>query len=471
MSAISNLKALRPAGACPDHEKRLAALLQQGLGLASTRHNLSALAEECRHRARGMDIAEVAYLDLLSSDGASARTEWVAIAPALTVGETFLFRDPALWNLIETQLLPSIKSLTRPLWLWSAGCSTGEEAYTLAIVASRVLVPGSFTVLGTDVNSNSITAARFGVYTPWSMRGTNMTHDGLIVSGTQAVRIHDDVKKTVRFQTHNLSDASSFPPPGIPSFEFILCRNVLIYMAASARADLISALSACLSPGGILVLGHGEASGIKVSGLKAEAYDAGVIYRKPLVQAVADITPPALPRVRGRTGGRAVAEHPKTRVQKSRAIGGQYRAFEAIQRREGEETSRAHALLVEAVAQARAGHTAAAEGTAAAALALNPLSPQAHVLLAALFASRDAFEDSEKSLKRALFLDPASIPALWQLGALYKMMQRGPQATFIFARLLARLEGLPPDQDALPFDNLSIGELNALLRSALGETK
>ncbi|MBC5807449.1 MAG: hypothetical protein GIX00_02515 [Candidatus Eremiobacteraeota bacterium] len=446
--------------------------MQQGLGLAPTRANLSALADECRHRAHGMGIAEPAYLDLLSSDGTSARTEWLAIAPVLTVGETFLFRDPALWDLVETRLLPGIKALTRPLWLWSAGCSTGEEAYTLAIVASRVLAPGSFTVLGTDVNSNAITAARFGVYTPWSLRGTGTTRDGLVLSGTQAVRIHDDVKKTVRFQTHNLSDASSFPPPGTLSFEYIVCRNVLIYMTQNARTDLISALTNCLSPGGILMLGHGEASGISVNGLKAEAYDAGVIYRKPLRQALAVAAPPASARTRARAGGRVAVEDPRTRKsQKPPAIGGQYRAFESIQRREGEETSRAHALLLEAASQARAGDTASAERTATAALVLNPLSPEPHVLLAALLASRDAFDDSEKALKRALFLDPASIPALWQLGALYKMMKRGPQATFIFARLLARLEGLPPDQDALPFDNLSIGELNALLRSALGETQ
>ena len=117
----------------------------------------------------------------------------------------------------------------------------------------------------------------------------------------------------------------------------------------------------------------------------------------------------------------------------------------------------------------RTGQIDAAERNAALAMAANPLDPEPHVLLAALYAARDGFKQAEAALRRALFLDPACIPALWQLGTLYRITNRDRHAAHTFARLLARLEGLPPDQEALPFDNLTVGEVTTLLRAALGE--
>ena len=243
MSTFPDVKALEGA-VFASVEDRLSALLEFGLGLAPTAINLVAFAEQCRYRAAGLDISEPAYHDLLASGGPSARTEWMAISPFLTVGETFLFRDTALWKVIEHTLLPSLAKLTRPLWLWSAGCSTGEEAYTLAIAARRAIPDHGFTVLGTDVNPKAVAAARVGVYTQWSLRGVEPAQlDGLIVSGTQTVRVHDDIKRETRFETHNLLDERAYPPHGLTSFECIVCRNVLIYMTLAARGKIIERLS------------------------------------------------------------------------------------------------------------------------------------------------------------------------------------------------------------------------------------
>jgi chemotaxis protein methyltransferase CheR len=282
MSMIPNVKALEGA-IFASVEERLGALLEHGLGLAPTAGNLAAFAEQCRYRAAGLGLSESAYHDLLAAGGPSVRSEWLALSPVLTVGETFLFRDNALWKLVEHELLPGLAKLTKPVWLWSAGCSTGEEAYTLAIVARRALGHGAFSVLGTDVNPKAVAAARVGAYTQWSLRGVEHTQlEGLVISGTQTVRIHDDVKKDARFETHNLLDEAAYPPSGMTSFECIVCRNVLIYMTLDARAKVIARLAGCLTPGGVLVLGHGEASGVSLGGLTIERHDACVVYRKPL---------------------------------------------------------------------------------------------------------------------------------------------------------------------------------------------
>jgi chemotaxis protein methyltransferase CheR len=472
-------------------EDRLSALLERGLGLAPTAANLAAFAEQCRHRATGLDISEAAYYDLLAAGGPSARTEWLALSPALTVGETFLFRDAGLWRLIEQKLLPELTRLTRPLWLWSAGCSTGEEAYTLAIVARKTFAQGEFSVLGSDVNPKAIAAARIGTYTQWSLRGVEHSELGdVIVSGTQTVRVHDDIKRHVRFETHNLLDDEAYPPPGLTSFECIICRNVLIYMTPPARAKIVANLAACLTPGGVLILGHGEATGVPLAGLSVERHDAGVIYRKPPAYAETLV----LSQHEGRPQHRHKAEPPHVH-RGTRKTAGRKPGRTNVVRTTGEKNSankfaratddknsankfaqatstvaQARSLLAVAAAHARAGQMEAAERSAALAMAANPLDPDPHVLLAALYAARDAFKQAEAALRRALFLDPACIPALWQLGTLYRMTERDRQAALAFARLLARLEGLPPDQEALPFDKISVNELTTLLRAALGET-
>ena len=476
MTAIPNVKALEGAIFTLTND-RLAALLERGLGLAPTAANISAFGEQCRHRARGLGLSEEAYFDLLISGGPSARTEWMALAPVLTVGETFLFRDAALWNLIESTLLPSVKTLTRPLWLWSAGCSTGEEAYTLAIVARRALPADAFFVLGTDVNPKAIAAARVGVYTQWSLRGVGpIHHDGLIVSGTQTVRVHEDIKKLVRFESHNLSDPAAFPPSGMVSFECIVCRNVLIYMTASARSAVIQNLIATLTPGGVLVLGHGEATGIHLPGLVIERYDAGVVYRKPLVPIVESkpetksLPGTATRKTAAKSMGKNASSRSPRAPKPSRRVTEFKRAAElhATPPRSQHE-QRAYELLQTALRHARAGQAESAERTALAAIAASALDPAPYVLLAALQAARDAFKQAETALRRALFLDPAYIPAMWQLGTLFALTDRKRQAEYAFARLLARLEGLPPEREALPFDNLTVGELATLLRAALGE--
>jgi chemotaxis protein methyltransferase CheR len=451
---------------------RAAALLEAGLGLAPTGDALNAFVAQCRHRAAGLGLSEDAYYELLAAGGSSARSEWIAMSPALTVGETFLFRDAGLWKLMERTLLPGIARLTQPVWLWSAGCSTGEEAYTLAIVARRALGATAFCVLGTDINPNAIAAARVGVYTPWSLRGIGANRvEELVVSGTQTLRVRGDVRKLVRFAVHNLLDEQTYPPAGMASFECIVCRNVLIYMTPAARAAVIERLAASLAPGGVLVLGHGEAQGVPVGPLVVERHDAGVVYRKPLPAAAQVREPPRIerrPSVRRigvRDADRGRAESLGRRATKT----AQSRAAQTADALTGLDLC--HRLLALAAQQARAGHTETAERNAALASATNPLAPEPYVLLAALYAARDAFKPAESALRRALFLDPACIPALWQLGTLYRLTNRNRQAAVTFARLLARLDGLPPEQVALPFDQLTVEELQALLRAALEQQR
>jgi len=425
---------------------------------------VSAFLQQSKQRAHNLGIEESAYVRLLEMGGPAARTEWMAVAPALVVGETFLFRDAQLWKLIEKTLIPSFATLARPLWLWSAGCSTGEEAYTLAIVARRALGDDAARIFATDVNPKAVAAARVGVYGQWSLRGVDKhTREGLTVNGTQTVRVHENIKAMVRFETHNLNDDSAYPPAGMQSFEMIVCRNVLIYMSHPARIRIINNLARLIAPGGILILGHGEAAGIDVEELLVERHDAGVVYRRPLVPIVRPPARPASPppkilkRIaapKARPVERRKAAPVETKIAKPQPAPApnKYREFVAV-----------------AIARAREGKLDAAEKAALAAIGADALEPEAHVMLAAFMMARGALPEAEKELRRALFLDPVFVPALWQIGNLYGITDRKRQAAFAFARALTQLEGLSPETEALPFDNLTVGELSTLLRAELGE--
>jgi chemotaxis protein methyltransferase CheR len=453
-------------------EKRLAQLLERGLGLSPSQHMLESFVKQVKQRAQALGIDEGVYTRQLEIGGPAARTEWMAVAPALVVGETFLFRDAPLWNLIETTLLPSLAELTRPLWMWSAGCSTGEEAYTLAIVARRALGDGAARILGTDVNPKAIAAARVGVYGQWSLRGVEAKRrDSMTINGAQTVRMHDDVKSIVRFETHNLNDADAYPPVGMSSCELILCRNVLIYMSQAAREKVVRLLAATLTPGGLLILGHGEAAGIDLDDvLVVERHDAGVVFRRPLQPVVRAprTSPPPRPARRTSTRPRGF----ERRIAPSSLQRKATRTDSPTPRRPAApavQPSPARTHLVAAMEELRTGDFARAERSIAAAIKDDSLDPEPYVLHAALLMARGALREAEKELRRALFLDPVFVPALWQAGNLYGITDRKKQAVFAFARALTQLDGLPSDQEALPFDNLTVGELTTLLRAELGE--
>ena len=462
---------LELSAATPKADDALGNLLESGLGIAPTPHCLDAFSEACRTRANTLGLLESDYFSLLAHGGNAARAEWMAVAPAVVVGETFLYRDAQLWQLVESVLFPGIKSLARPIWLWSAGCSTGEEAYTLALTAHRVFGKDGYRVLGTDVNPKAIAAARVGAYGQWSLRGvSDDRREALAVTGAQTVRVPEDVKSAVRFETQNLVDESSYATSGMATFELVMCRNVLIYMSHVARQSVIAHLAARVSPGGVLILGHGEAAGLDIGHLIAERHPAGVVFRKPLGFApwIAEPEPQPAPKPVHKRPAKTVRPPLRKSASPSLDLARTASANRQVQK-PTPNAERSRSLLADAMRAANAGKMEDAERHALDAMRTEPLDPEPHVLVAALFMARGAMRDAESELRRALFLDPVYVPALWQAGNLYGITNRKRQAVFAFARALTQLAGMPADAVALPFDKLTVGELSTLLRAEVGE--
>ncbi|WP_228242802.1 protein-glutamate O-methyltransferase CheR [Porphyrobacter sp. GA68] len=184
------------------------------------------------------------------------------IVDALLNNETYFFRDRNYFELLMQQILPAIaerRSATRRLRIWSAGCSTGQEPLSLAMLL--LAEPErwrrwSIEIVATDVSAKAIRAAKAGAYSQFEIqRGISITEmlTHFAKHKTQW-RAQDALRRMVRFQQANLLNGL----PGEEPFDLVLCRNVLMYFAPEARERALARLHGALAPDGWLMLGAGE---------------------------------------------------------------------------------------------------------------------------------------------------------------------------------------------------------------------
>jgi chemotaxis protein methyltransferase CheR len=198
----------------------------------------------------------------------------------VVVGETYFFRDPAQFEAIRTAILPEVFSRRsgREVRVWSAGCASGEEAYSLAIVLEELGVHEATTIVATDVSLAAIETARKGIYGAWSFRGTEPSrylHCLQPRNGKWSVapRLRDRIE----FAVQNLAR-----PQGtlLGEFDLILCRNVLMYFDQATAARVGSFLAQSLARGGWLIISPADPMLVGQTGLEQVTTTAGIFYRR-----------------------------------------------------------------------------------------------------------------------------------------------------------------------------------------------
>ena len=203
----------------------------------------------------------------------------------VTIGETYFFREPSQLDYIASEVLPSfrgIRSPERPLRAWSAGCASGEEAYTLAILLRDGGWAAAAHVLGTDVSRPRLLAAERARYTRWSMRGVS----GEIVARDFVARgrsfyLRPELRALVDFRPLNLA-ADDYPgaASGIGEMDLVLCRNVLIYFDRATVAAVAHRLLASLGEEGWLFLGASDPMLAELVPCETVVTGAGLAYRR-----------------------------------------------------------------------------------------------------------------------------------------------------------------------------------------------
>lgn len=216
---------------------------------------------------------------------------------AATVGETYFFRQHEHFELLGGMPLPPAGVFRA----WSAGCSTGEEAYSLAAALRGhfALEAGALEVWGTDINEDALNVARRAEYGRWSWR----LDEAPAVSSRRAAVLDPATRACVRFARHNLLEEPVFDlAPGEaarPRFDLIFCRNVMVYFTPPAAESAVAHLRGALKPGGWLVLGNMDLTGQPV-GFKRVGPTALCVYEKlpepsAPVAALAEAREPAPP--------------------------------------------------------------------------------------------------------------------------------------------------------------------------------
>jgi chemotaxis protein methyltransferase CheR len=398
--------------------------------------------------------------------------EWRRLASHLTVGETYFFRDRACFDALEQQVLPALIAARRAaglsrLRLWSAGCATGEEAYSLAILLDRLLPDRSdwaLTILATDINPEALEAAQRGCYRNWSFRETPAwTRERYFQRrGAETVEVAPRIRGMVTVAPLNLAE-DGYPAvvTNTSAMDLILCRNVLMYFTREAQQAVVARLKLALVTGGWLVVSPAEASAELFRPLVPVTFPGAILYRKepspvavPLPHWQAETawpdSPGAWPSVDA-SGDLIAVEAPVSS-----------RPPEPVEAPPDTTTD-----LRRARALADQGRLEEARDLCEAALARDRLDPEAHLLLAAIHQERGELGAAMAALRRAIYLAPDCGPAHFLLGSLLLRQGKrrpGQRSLETAASLLNRI----PRDEALPgCDGLTAGRLLDAARAHL----
>jgi len=257
-----------PAPRLRQHEFRhLAELIERQAGIRMPPGKQSMLEGRLRRRLRDHGMESFGqYCHFLFEEG-GLEQELGELIDAVTTNKTEFFREPRHFEFLAGTVLPELAKrglgMTRPLRVWSAGCSIGAEAYTLAMLLaerSRIWPGFSFRILGTDICSAVLKSATRAIY-PEEMAGpipTDLRHRYLLRSRNRAerkIRVAPELRRTAEFRRLNFMDEEY--NLGLEQ-DIVFCRNVIIYFDNAVRTAVLTRICACIAPGGYLFVGHSE---------------------------------------------------------------------------------------------------------------------------------------------------------------------------------------------------------------------
>jgi len=414
------------------------------------------------------------YHDLQTSALSDAR--WQELIYALTIGETYFMRDRLRFKLLKDDILPSLIQRKRQagdyrLNLWSAGCATGEEAYSLAMMIYESLMDlerWQISILGTDINERAIEAARRGIYREWSFRhaSESLRPRYFTLVGEGLWQIASVLRHMVTFQQANLLQAAP------PAMDIIFCRNVLIYLSAPAVRQLENRLYDSLRPGGWLVLGEAEALRHDRQRWQMHLYPGAPLYQKPLQDAPSTSVQHQFNPSSTWSNTPRSQTNDKVRYEQALALirGEQYLEAEQLLGRllvDEPDHAQSHVLLAMLFANRQVLPEAQAHLENA--LRLQPMLADAHYLLALVRLEQGDEERAERSLRAALYVDRQHVLAHFLLGMTLTQQGEMKRGHGHWQQAREVLRKLPAAAYISPLNDLRAADLLALVEGQLGE--
>lgn len=217
--------------------------------------------------------------------GRQRHEEMDEVVDRITTNETYFFRGEHQLKAFTDEILPAVMREKRSgdrIKIWSAGCSSGEEPYTLAMLIDPMSVARAFQfeILGHDISRKVLRVARQGIYREASFRQTpEEIREKYFAREGNEYRLHRNVAERVEFGHLNLFNTEAMA--SIENVDIVLCRNVMIYFSPESRRRLLDNLLSSMRPGGYLVLGHTESLINASTGFQIVPLKNDIVYRKP----------------------------------------------------------------------------------------------------------------------------------------------------------------------------------------------
>ncbi|MEI7769832.1 MAG: CheR family methyltransferase [Chloroflexales bacterium] len=412
--------------------------------------------------------------------GPAGRDEVQALAELLVNHETVFFRNRPHMAALREAVLPDLHRRLppgAPIRIWSAGCATGEEAYSIAIAASEALgspSPRPIQILGSDLSESALARARAGVYRGRTLGSLSETQRGRFFTphGADGLAVSEPLRQMVRFERRNLLDPI---PPELIGVHVILCQNVTIYFQLETCRALMGQFYDVLAEGGALFLGFSETLWNIFSRFRWREVGGTYIYYKESQRGAPPPTAPlptlsaGHPARAGRAGAAPATARPDDAeiADRGRALIDSGQGDVALDllhtaALRGERAPQIMALA--ARAHANRGDLDLATAEARRALELDPLTTEAHLLIGQIYARQGQPAEAIRQLERARYLDTAAPLISFHLAECYRQIDRPAAALREYRNTIQKLAGHPPDE---LIDGVAIGWLAETCRMYL----
>ena len=406
------------------------------------------------------------------------------LAGNLTIGETYFFRDPKSFEALEQHVLPELirsRGSERRLRIWSAGCCTGEEPYSIAMLLDRLLPDRerwNITILGTDINPRFLRKAAAGIYGEWSFRNVPAWIKERYFRKGHSGRFEIDprIKRMVTFSYLNLAE-DAYPSllNNTNAMDIIFCRNVLMYFTPERIKKVAVNLHRALVKDGWLLVSSVETSRSMFENFSHVNFPDSILYRKGMEKGLSgdawqypDNGEASAPATISRTAPELLRKSDLLLPIFPRKLKAKPATDKRARLRDpppAQDTNDEPCIV--ARSYANQGKLANAVEWCEKAIAMDKLNPEGHYLLASIRQEMGHPDLAEQSLKRVLYLDPDYIPAHFAMGNLHLSQGSYAEAARSFRNSMALLKAHPHDEILAQSEGLTAGRLAEIVTSVM----
>jgi chemotaxis protein methyltransferase CheR len=492
----------------PQLRENFVNLIAQQTGIEIRAQNYGSLSDNILSRVKALRLpSPQAYYDLLATLDVRGEEEWQQFVCLVTNRESYFFRDKGQFALLRQTILPELirqNQRSKILRVCSAGCSTGQEPYSLAILL-RELIPDfdawSVNIYGIDINRESLDHALKGLYNVWSFRQVeDEIKDRYFKNLAGYYQLDRQVKRAVRFQQVNLvRDSLPRPESDLRDMDLIICRNVFIYFTDQAIGRVVEKFFQTLKLNGYLLTGHAELGAHHVKAFHSKLFPESVIYQKrngnfstavstttrytsteakpsaldtlaqqlekTKINAVNSATVSHRPKINTGRAQTAVPNTPKqdnpllTEAQSLIDSKSYHLAQKKLEQILQQDPHNFSACYLMAELKANLGQYEPAKDWCQKAAILNAFDAKPYHLVAHIAEEQGNLEEAKQALKKIIYLEPKAIPAYLSLANLYRQEGDLNRSQKMQKSALKILQTLPPEMLFPELGNVQAQEL------------